>query len=114
MGFNMRVLNIFNLSNGRTVFAGEIEGHPDLIKPCICELRSGEVSRGVVEIEGEQIVKKADPQNKLRALATVKNVELTKKEAESGDWELVAVQASDETRDISGAEGVQNSVSGDN
>lgn len=91
MKFNMRVLNIFNLSNGRTVFVGEINGHSELINSCVCELRSGENVMAVVDIEGEQIIKKTDLQNKMRALATVKNVELTKEEAESGNWELVQI-----------------------
>jgi hypothetical protein len=87
----MKVLNIFRLSNGRTVFAGEISGHPGLIKSCSCELHCGDLVRDVIEIEGEQIVKKVDPKNKLRSLATVKSVVMTKDEAQSGDWELVPI-----------------------
>ena len=74
MKFNMRVLNVFNLSNGRTVFAGEIYGHPELVNSCVCELRYGEDIMAVVDIEGEQIVKKANLQNRMRALVTVKSV----------------------------------------
>ena len=91
MKFNMRVLNVFNLSNGRTVFAGEIYGHPELVNSCVCEFRYGEDIMAVVDIEGEQIVKKANLQNRMRALVTVKSVELTKEEAESGSWELVQI-----------------------
>lgn len=89
--FNMKVLNIFRLSNGKTIFAGEVSGHPDLIKSCNCELRSGDTIRDVIQIEGEQIVKKIDPKNQMRALATIKAISMTKEEAQSGDWELVPI-----------------------
>jgi hypothetical protein len=89
--FRMKVLNIFRLSNGRTVFAGDISGHPGLIKSCSCELRREDIVRDVIEIEGEQIVKKVDPNNTLRSLATIKDIDMTKEEAQSGDWELVPI-----------------------
>ena len=73
------------------MFAGEFYGHPELVNSCDCELRYGEDVVAVVDIEDEQIVKKANLQNKMRALVAVKIFELTKEEAESGNWELVQI-----------------------
>ena len=56
------------------MFAGEIYGHPELVNSCVCEFRYGEDIMAVVDIEGEQIVKKANLQNRMRALVTVKSV----------------------------------------
>ena len=89
MNFNLRVTNIFNFSNGHTVIVGEIIGNANLIRKCTCELRINNMVKQVINIEGENIVKKIDPTNKLRSLTTLENVELTKEEAQSGKWELV-------------------------
>ncbi|QDH70168.1 hypothetical protein [Marilutibacter alkalisoli] len=88
MKFEMKILNVFRLSNGRTVLGGLVANHPQLIKACDCELISEEGVRQRISLEGEQIVKKIST-NDLRALATVENVMLTEEEAQSGNWRLI-------------------------
>lgn len=91
MIFEMHILNIFRLSNGRTILGGLIPSHPELIRKCHCELLfEGEI-RQRINLEGEQIVKKIGI-NDLRALATIENVQLTEEEAKSGQWRLVCFE----------------------
>jgi len=88
MKFEMQVLNIFRLSDGRTILGGRIAGHFELIRRCDCELLSDDGIRQRLNLEGEQIVKKVSA-NDLRALATSEDVMLTEEEAQSGQWRLV-------------------------
>lgn len=90
MKFEMKVMNVFRLSNGRTVLAGLIDGHPELIRSCTCELQLDGGVHQRFECEGEQIVKKHS-ENDLRAVATVADVSLTSEDAKSGNWMLVCV-----------------------
>ena len=89
MPFEMNITDVFRLSDGRTVFAGRIPPDIGLIGHCRCELRLGSKVRQVIDCEGEQIVKKIDPNNDLRSVATTDKVELTVQEAQSGEWRLV-------------------------
>jgi hypothetical protein len=89
MAFEMQISDIFRLSNGRTVLVGRIFKHNALVGRCQCELRSGTELRQTVDCEGEQIVKKSDPTNDLRSIATEDTVNLSVEEAQSGQWALV-------------------------
>ena len=88
MKFEMQILNIFRLSNGRTILGGLIPNHPELIGKCSCKLFCDGEFRQDVDCEGEQIVKKHSP-NDLRAIATIEEVTLTSIDAQSGGWKLV-------------------------
>lgn len=88
MKFEMQIMNVFRLSNGRIVLGGLIPNHPELIGKCNCELLFNGEFRQNVDCEGEQIVKKHSP-NDLRALATTQEVTLTSIEAQSGRWKLI-------------------------
>jgi hypothetical protein len=88
MRFEMRIMNVFRLSNGRTVFGGLVSGHPELVRACKCELQFEGECRQKLECEGEQIALKHS-QNDLRAIGTVEHVSLTPDEAQSGGWKLI-------------------------
>jgi hypothetical protein len=87
--FEMRIEEVFRLSNGRTMFAGMISGHAGLIGPCECELRDDQCTRQVIQCEGEPVVKKLDPFNQRRSIATTQEVALSSEEARSGKWKLI-------------------------
>ena len=89
MTFEMQIDEIFRLSNGRTMFAGMISGHAGLIAPCECELRDDQRTRQVIRCEGEPVVKKLDPSNPRRSIATREEVALSSEEARSGKWKLI-------------------------
>ncbi|WP_316369663.1 hypothetical protein [Candidatus Thiodiazotropha sp. CDECU1] len=91
MQFEMQILNIFNFADGRTILGGRIDGEQNLIKQCKCEIRRGGNIRQVIKVEREEIVKKTDPTNDLRALETLDEVDLSKEDAQSGDWKLISV-----------------------
>lgn len=92
MAFEMKIANIFRLSDGRTILAGLITDHDTLIGGCRCALTSGTELRQLINCEGEQIVKKADLTNVMRAIATSEVVNLSAEEAQSGNWRLVGPQ----------------------
>lgn len=90
MKFEMKVMNVFRLSSGRTVLAGLVDGHPGLIQSCMCELQVDGRFHQRFECEGEQIVKKHTA-NDLRAIATNADISLTSEDAQSGEWRLVCL-----------------------
>ena len=90
MSFEMLITDIFRLSNGATIFAGHIS-EAARIGRGTCELRSANGVRQTIHCEGEPIVKKIDPSNTLRSVATLDNVDLSIEEAQSGIWKLVGV-----------------------
>lgn len=91
MKFEMQIMNVFHLSNGRTIFGGVISNHSELIGACKCELHFDGKCRQEIACEGEQIVKK-HTSNELRAIGTIENVPLTSDEAQSGRWKLICFE----------------------
>lgn len=85
----MEIVDLFRLSNGRTVFTGLVSGHSGLIGRCHCQLRSSGELRQAIAFEGEQIVKRVDAANALRAIGTLEHVDLSVQEAQSGEWKLI-------------------------
>lgn len=89
MKHEIQIFNIFRLLNGQTVFGVRIFNHPELIKACRYELRLEDEVRQIINLSGEQILKKTDPENDLRAVETTEKVELTEEEAQTGQWKLI-------------------------
>ncbi|WP_088360660.1 hypothetical protein [Rhodomicrobium vannielii] len=87
----MQIEEVFRLANGRTLFTGVISGHAGAIGICECALLEGQRTRQVVRCEGEPMVKKIDPSNRRRSIATTEAVVLSSDEARSGRWRLVCV-----------------------
>lgn len=88
MGFEMKIVNFFHLSNGRIVFVGTVDGHPSLVRSCKCKLMHNSEVRQIINCEGEQIVKKVAP-SELRSFATLDQISLTEEEVQSGGWRLI-------------------------
>ncbi len=91
MKFELHIEDVFRLADGRTLLAGTIFGHAGVIGACECELQDDQSARQVLRIEGEQLVKKVDPANRRRSIATNEAVVLSSEEARSGKWRLVCV-----------------------
>lgn len=85
----MIIADIFFLSDGRTILGGSIPAAIPRIPSCQCNLidPTGVVHQSFL-IEGEQIVRKIDPENDNRAVGTTENVRLSSEQARSGEWKL--------------------------
>lgn len=66
------VNGIFNMSFGKTFFTGILQNNDNLIEKSKWQLLVNGKPIKKVEIEGEQIVKKVNEENKYRTLATSK------------------------------------------
>lgn len=77
--FRMTVEDVFQLSFGRTVFVGIIDGETELIKSCQCDLIVAGEKKGTVYIEGEMITENRSNIVK-RSLSTAENVELSQED----------------------------------
>jgi len=89
MAFEMRINDVFRLSNGRTVFSGKVVGYDELVGSCKCLLLKGDERKQEFLLEGEMIIKKTDKNNLYRALATTESVELSAENAKTGEWRLI-------------------------
>jgi len=53
ISFEMKIIELFRLGDGRTALVGPIEGNDEFIRPCRCEWLIDGVPRLVIQIEGE-------------------------------------------------------------
>jgi hypothetical protein len=88
MNPEMRVDDIFRLSDGQTVFTGLVIGRPERINACRGDLKLGEETRQFINIVGESIPKKL-VQSERRSISTFEEVRLSQEEAQSGKWRIV-------------------------
>ena len=89
MKFEMSITDLFHLSNGLTALSGLINGPKELISACNCELVVEEQVIERIHFDGEMHLKKSDPENPLRALATQARINLTPEQARTKKFRLV-------------------------
>jgi hypothetical protein len=73
--FEMAVADVFEFTDGRTVFVGEISQGPNFVRACDCELLVAGVPVAKFRIEGEMIPMHKEQTN-LRSISTVEKVDL--------------------------------------
>ena len=75
--FEMKIVDVFHFSDGRTVFVGHISGKPKYIRPCKCDLLIDGVPKAQFQIEGEMISDSQSAQG-FRSISTCAAVPLDK------------------------------------
>lgn len=69
--FTLKIVNVFLLSDGRTVFACQVENGPKLIPAGEYDLTAHGQPVVRISIEGEMIPLRRDKNNQLRAVSTL-------------------------------------------
>ncbi len=99
MKFEMKILNIFYLSDERVIFIGSILNHPKLktgqlklIGACCCNLYYNDMLIQQVDCEGERMIQRQP--NSLTdsyAISTKPGaqISLTSEEVQAGGWKLI-------------------------
>ncbi len=92
--FQMRVKEIFQFKDGRTLFVGPIEGGPDFIPPQRCLLEIGPDLASILDMEGEVISNRSmgPTGTTLRALSTRATRCVDREAIGSGDWRLSSIR----------------------
>jgi hypothetical protein len=72
----MNLVDIFHFQDGRTVFAGSIKGHEEIIWNCQVELIIDEKVQKIITIQGEMIPNKRHPTG-YRAISTSESIDFT-------------------------------------
>lgn len=88
MHYEMIVTNIFRLSNGSTVFGGEMSCE-ERLSPGECVLVYDGVVQGKINVLGEMILERRGSANQLRAVETKEAVPITVEDAMSRKWKLI-------------------------
>jgi hypothetical protein len=88
--FEMKIVEMFRFSDGRTVFVGPIETDAQFLGACRCELVVDGVSRSVVSIEGEMMPDRQHEEG-YRSLSTTDAVALERHTIEKSECRLRAV-----------------------
>ena|SRR5271166_5750510 len=73
--FEMKIVDIFEFSDGRTVIVGPIEGEVRFIRPCMGELMVNGVAQSIIQVEGEMIPNRVSPEG-YRSVSTREAVPL--------------------------------------
>lgn len=84
--FQMRVADVFHLSDGRTVFVGEILGSASRIGKTKCQLLVDDVVRDYIEIEGEILF--TTNKTNHRAVSVDKAVSITSDDVKEHEYVL--------------------------
>lgn len=90
----LTVNGIFNMSFGKTFLTGIIENHPEFIEKSKWKVIINGIDKGIIEIEGEQIVKKTTKEtNEFRSISTTRTIDLKDKvDLDKDKVELVKIK----------------------
>ncbi|MEA1950932.1 MAG: hypothetical protein U9N87_06075 [Planctomycetota bacterium] len=85
--FEMKIVEMFRFSDGRTVFVGPIETNASFLGACRCELVVDGVSTSIINIEGEMM---PDHQHEkgYRSLSSLDAVDLESDAIQKSDCRL--------------------------
>jgi hypothetical protein len=75
--FEMRIVDLFKFSDGRTVFVGPITGSINFVRSCNCQLIVDGTAQGTIQIESEMIPDGQHPEGH-RSLSTREPVPLVR------------------------------------
>ena len=89
--FDLRICDIFRLSDQRTVIVGVIDDHPNRIGATDCRIVVDGVEKGTITINGEELLENAQRNRDTRALSTNDQVPLDSETIRTADCRLVAV-----------------------
>lgn len=89
--FELRICEIFRLSDLRTIIVGVIDDHPDRIGATQCSVVVDGVAKGTITITGEELLENARRNQDKRALSTSERLALDAETIRTADCRLVGL-----------------------